>query len=278
MTWGICVPLQEAIDVPDGTVDFLELGYVDRQGNPPVDADILTAAQRLKSPVLALNRLVPGSLNCFRTAPETLEAYFGRLIRHAHILGAQSLILGSGLFRTAPPGLAPVDARKIFEVVVQRWGGLLAGTPLTLLIEPLSLGETNLVHGLDEAREILEHLSDVPVALAADLYHLDARDRRRINAFSPWIRHFHVAEPTTRRPPRSHTVQRWIAMVRRAQPGAPLSLECRWEDLQTELPALMATLRGWEGGRAPGPNPVSGNPQCRHSVRDVSLNRRDGGA
>jgi sugar phosphate isomerase/epimerase len=138
------------------------------------------------------------------TGPEAdLAAALGygeQAARRAAALGGQVLVFGSGAARRFPEGFPPDKAWAQLVALGRGLAEILAGTALTLAVEPLNVGESNILTSVPEAKRFAEEVDRPQVKILADYYHMAQEGESIANstAAGTWLRHTHFADPAGR--------------------------------------------------------------------------------
>ncbi len=152
--------------------------------------------------VEAFNVMLPGTIKV--TGPETelaeLEQYLEGAFGRAAELGGSVVVFGSGGSRTVSEGWEHGQAMEQFEEACRLAGGVAARHRLTIAIEPLNPGETNLVNTVREAVGVAERVAHPSVRVLSDLYHVDAGGEpfEDTTFAGGLLAHVHVATPQNR--------------------------------------------------------------------------------
>ena len=156
------------------------------------------------------------------------------------------VVFGSGAARTIPDDVDyAVGARRFAEVLVEA-RDIAARNGVRIILEPLHRGETNLINTIVEAAAFLdEHgLDGVPVV--ADLFHImyEKEPFQAVRAHADRIGHAHIAD-TDRRPPGQGDwpLREFLTTLRDGGYTGNVSIECYWNDVDTELTPALAAVR-----------------------------------
>ncbi|MDI7276043.1 MAG: TIM barrel protein, partial [Anaerolineae bacterium] len=118
---------------------------------------------------------------------------------------------------------------------------------VAIALEPLRRAETNLVHTVAEAVEIVRPLGHPQVGVLADYYHMQQEQEPLANLLSAGdlLRHVHVSDPDRLAPTGGHDLTDFFSHLRRAGYRARVSVECRWVDWDRESGEAARLLRGY---------------------------------
>jgi D-psicose/D-tagatose/L-ribulose 3-epimerase len=188
MQFGICAPLSEADIARSAGADYLEISAQ----SLPVEL----AAPSL--PVRACNALVPAALKI--TGPEAdsakLRDYLAKTCQAAAAIGAEILVFGSAGARNIPDGFDPAKVRAQLLDFLRAAGWAAREHGLTVVMEPLSRSESNILHTIDECMELVKLVNLPSVQCLVDSYHFWANDDslESLARAMPHIYHVHVAD------------------------------------------------------------------------------------
>jgi sugar phosphate isomerase/epimerase len=120
---------------------------------------------------------------------------------------------------------------------------------MTVCIEPLNRGESNVLNDVEEGAVLAQGAGHTRVRVLADLYHLvlEAEPMTHLLEASTWISHVHVADTHRRAPGQgSYPYQAFFSALHEIDYDERCSVECHWDDLPTECgPALEYLQRTW---------------------------------
>jgi sugar phosphate isomerase/epimerase len=118
---------------------------------------------------------------------------------------------------------------------------------VTIALEPLNRGETNLVNRVREAVEIIEALALPHLGLLVDIYHMhkEGEAADEILRAGPHIQHCHIAEFEVRTAPvtMKDDFRPYFKVLKKVGYGGRLSIESSWNDLAAQLPLALGVLR-----------------------------------
>lgn len=252
MKIGICAAPRQLTDVDVTGVDFCEANVqtlLCPQADETAFAAQLEALKACPLPTPAANCFLPGSLKT--TGPEVddaaLDRYVQTALRRAQRAGVRTIVFGSGGSRQVPEGFSRSRALEQIVGFLRRVGPWAADHDVTIVVEPLQQAECNIVNTVDEGRELINAVDMPGVALLADLYHMlrEEEGPEAILRAGPLLAHTHVAEKAARTPPgvAGDDFRPFLAALRHVGYGRAMSLECKWDDLKTQLAPAVAELR-----------------------------------
>lgn len=177
-----------------------------------------------------------------------LKSAFQRIVR----LGARIVVFGSGGARRVPEGIDMAEGRsrliKVFHIV----GDIASGFGLTIVVEPLNKGETNIINSVREGLDYVEEVDHPNVHLLADFYHmrLENEPMDSIRKAGPVLKHLHIANSKGRIYPRSVDEDEYRAFFRALKDigyDGRISIEGSTQDLAVDglvALSLLKTLTG----------------------------------
>lgn len=247
---GVCRGIGDVETVAAGGAAYLEC----RTGDLGVDASgeeaarIAAAFAASPIPVRAANSFLPGHLRC--VGPEADHAavldYAARVFERAGDLGLEQIVFGSSGARRKPDDFSRDRAELQFTALLARMGDRAAGHGLTVCLEPLQPSECNWLNTVAQGARIVGATHHPNVALTADLFHMlrSSEGPESITAAGALVRHVHVAENEGRAAPGTHgeDFRPYLAALASSGYAGRISIECRWSDLEAELPRARATL------------------------------------
>ena len=214
MKIGICVGVQEA---PEMIRLAAELGYdyVELPLAPVMELDD-EGFSRIKQ-ILADERIDCECMNVFIPAAVRLTGadadeakireYANGALARAHDIGAGIVVLGSGGARNIPEGFSREKAFEQLARALVVISGAAAKFGITIAIEPLNRGETNVIHNLGDADKLMKATGRANIKVLLDYYHFmlesDSPDTLRRMLREGKIVHSHFAEPVERAYPKT---------------------------------------------------------------------------
>lgn len=209
----------------------------------------LQALKESSLPVPACRIFLPGSLPCVGTAvkPDALLAYAETVLQRAGQAGVETIVFGSGGSRRIPEGFDPARARDQLLDFLSKIVPIAARNRVTLALEHLNRGETNMINRLAQALDIVEAVNHQNLRMLVDVYHLLRENEapEEILRVGRYIHHCHIAEPEKRKAPltmKDDFRPYFKALKSVGYPGR-LCIEAGWGDLATELPLALRVLR-----------------------------------
>jgi sugar phosphate isomerase/epimerase len=134
----------------------------------------LAQAKAAALPCEALNVMLPGELKV--TGPEVdfakLETYAKTMCARAKRAAIQRIVFGSGGARRVPDGFCMDKARGQIIAFLKMLGPHAQAAGVTIAVEPLNRGETNIINSVAEGAGIVREVNHPAIRLLADSYHV----------------------------------------------------------------------------------------------------------
>jgi sugar phosphate isomerase/epimerase len=232
--FGICVPVEQSANAQAAGWDFVEESVQGLLKGLVSDAD-WDGPARIKSaalPVRAANMLVPAALKITGNDvdPAKLRDYIATVMRRAHQLGLSVLVFGSAGARNVPEGFDRNKAREQIVDFLKMAAPLAGENRVTLVVEPLNRGESNIINGIAEAMEYVRSVNHPNLAALVDSFHhwLDNEPLEDVKKNIAHIAHVHVADKDGRvAPGESGTsdYRTFFAVLKSAGYGGMISVE-----------------------------------------------------
>ena len=175
----------------------------------------------------------PGSMRLYEDdSLEKIRKYATRGFENARKLGVKICVLGSGGVRNIPDGVSREETERKFCEILNLLGTLAEKYSISIAVEPLGKTETNFIHTVKEAVDVVKKCGKKNVGALVDFYHFfrngDTYDEI-LNAGDALI-HAHIARPNPdRRPPQPEDmpiVTEWAEVLKKAGFKGKLTLEC----------------------------------------------------
>jgi sugar phosphate isomerase/epimerase len=200
-------------------------------------------AQKIK--IISCVNFFPRHLKLVGTELKHAEAlvWADSALRRAELLGIPYIVFGSGGARRVPDGFDKQEATAQFIAFCKQLAPVAEKYHVTVLVEPLNTGETNLINSLAEGAQIVEAVNQPNIRMVCDIYHMlrDNEPASEIVKYIQYIRHCHIAEKEDRTSPgvKKDDFSAYFNALKEAKYKGCVSIECHWKDLNNELkPAL----------------------------------------
>ena len=190
MQFGICASLADAAKAKAAGADYLEASAQSLLSTEMIPAGFV---------VSACNALVPGELKItgMEAKPAKLREYLGRICIKAKAYGAWKFwSLAPGAARNVPEGFDSAKVRPQLLDFLRAAGWAAREHGLTVVIEPLSRAECNILHTIDECVELVKLVNLPSVQCLVDSYHfwVNGDSLESLRRAMPHIYHVHVAD------------------------------------------------------------------------------------
>jgi sugar phosphate isomerase/epimerase len=249
MQFGVCTNPPDYTSCKQAGAEFVE-GHV-QQFLKPMDETWQPPVPRaaLPLPLVAYNCFFPADLRI--TGPGVdlarVKAYAERACRRARDMGSAVIVFGSGGARTVPDGWPRQKAETQFVEAMQALGPIAKAAGITIAMEHLNRGESNILNSLDEGMEYIRRAAAPGISILCDLYHftLEKEPMESLVRAGPILTHVHIAEPVGRVPPGPDMTdcRPFFRTLKRIGYDARISIECSWKDMKVELAPSLEFLR-----------------------------------
>ena len=253
MNIGFCGKPNIADQVAQAGFDYLEPPVNALAAMSEADFDAAQAALRAAHmPTPSFNLLFPRDLALLAagTTDAEIAAYLRQALPRVARLGGRVAVFGSGRSRQRPEGMPYGAAFRRLTEVTRLTGDIAAENGLTIVIEPLNRGESNMINSLAEGAALAAAADHPNVALLADYYHIalehePPEDIARLTG----IAHAHIATEVGRRVPVAPDdgYRRMFAAMKQTGYTGLLSVEGKSDDLLADGPVSVRLLKQlWE--------------------------------
>jgi sugar phosphate isomerase/epimerase len=252
MQFGCCCSVEQAEAARVAGFDFLECTVRSLTPETEEFEPILAAYQQTPLPVKAFNVFLPGDLKITGPAVdwEAVQHYVTEALLRVHRIGARTVVFGSGGARNVPEGFNPAEAEAQLVRFLQIVGAVAEPLEITVVIEPLNRGESNVINDVPAGVELARAADSPAVQVLADLYHMQLEDEplEHVQIHADWLRHVHVADSGRFAPGTGdYPYERFFRLLHESGYDGMISVECRWRDFEAEAPAAVTFLRDmWE--------------------------------
>ncbi len=165
-------------------------------------AQVLAPLRETGLPCVCVNNLFPADIRLTGpdAAHETALEYARRAFSRAAQLGAGHAVFGSSGARNVPFGWPRAAAEQQLVELLRRLAPVAAAHGITLVIEPLNRGESNILTSISGSLRICQAVSSPQVQMLVDFYHMSLSGERNADAAvsGPSLRHVHIARPLGR--------------------------------------------------------------------------------
>lgn len=237
MRFGICSSPDQAEELAQCGFDYVEWPLRSiAELDDSAYAELRKQASKLPVHPEAFNVMLPGSIKVVGpdADPQKLQRYLEHAFLRASELGGGLVVFGSGGSRRVPEGWSQEEALAQFEEACRLTGEQAAAHGLTIALEPLNTGETNLINSVAEGAAVVERVAHPAVRLLSDLYHVGVEGESFADTTTagPVLAHVHVAVPEDRTIPlpgrEGDVLQRYFEALNRGGYNGRVSVEGKW--------------------------------------------------
>lgn len=252
--FGICIGPDKAEKLKALGYDFIEGGVAGTLKPELPDAEYALEAAKIKACVLATqscNGFIPGKFHL--TGPETTHDaaldYAVKACQHADAAGVPHIVFGSGGARKVPEGFDHAKGKAQFIEFCQKLGDRIKDLKVTIVLEPLNKGETNLLNSVTEGIAYVDAIQRPRIQLLADFYHMmkENESPEAIRKAGARIRHCHIAELEGRKAPgtKGEDLSGFFKALKDIGYAGGVSIEGGWpkENVEDAWKKALATMR-----------------------------------
>ncbi|MFA6632555.1 MAG: sugar phosphate isomerase/epimerase family protein [Kiritimatiellia bacterium] len=256
--FGVCAGPDKAERLKAIGYDFIEGGVGGTFKPTMPDAEYEAELAKLKQsalPFRSCNGFIPSTYQL--TGPETTHdtalEYAVTACRRADLLGVPCIVFGSGGARKLPDGFDASKGREQFIDFCSKLGDRIQDLKVTIVLEPLNKGETNLLNSVTEGIAYVDAIDRPRIQLLADFYHMMKEDEGpdAIRKAGARIRHCHIAELEGRKAPgtKGEDLSRYFKALHDIGYTGGVSCECGWpkENVEEAWKKALATMRQQAG-------------------------------
>jgi sugar phosphate isomerase/epimerase len=253
MQLGICADPTTLATLPTPLgFDFIEGHVVDFLKPEAADAEFSFHAAALRNSARSMpaaNCFLPADLKVTGPAIDypRLDRYAATTFRRAREIGTHIVVFGSAEARNMPAGFSTAHGFEQYVDALRHFAPLAAAQGVTIVVEPLNRGESNLVNTLLEGAEAVERAAHPNVKLLVNIFHMlrngePADDIRKVG---PLVHHVHVAEDKDRAAPgvNGEDLRPFFRALKKINYDARLTIEATWTDLEKQLESALASVR-----------------------------------
>ena len=252
MQFGVCAAPEDSLWMKAAGADFIE-GHVQNFLRPAQESwQPSVDLKALPLPIAAYNCFLPGDLKVVGPAVDLarLKAYAERACERARAAGSAIIVFGSGGARNIPDGWPRDNAQEQLVAAMRIVGPPAAANSITIVMEPLNRGESNIINSVTEALTYVKRAACPGVTVLCDFYHmaLENEPLENLDAARGLLDHVHIAEPKGRIAPGPGMTdyRPFFQKLKGIGYDARISLECKWEDIRRQLaPTLEFLRREW---------------------------------
>lgn len=258
ITFGICTGLDKAEQLKAIGYTFIEGGVAATLKPEMPDAEYAADLAKIKGCVLptrSCNGFIPSKFKL--TGPAiTHDAaldYAVKACQRADQAGIPFIVLGSGGARKIPEGFDHAKGKEQFIAFCQKLGDRITDCKVTIVLEPLNKGETNLLNSVAEGIDYVDAIQRPRIQLLADFYHMlkENESPDSIRKAGSRIHHCHIAELEGRKAPgtKGEDFTGFFKALRGIGYVGGVSCECGWpkENVEEAWKKAFTTMREQAG-------------------------------
>lgn len=252
--FGICAHPAQAGKLQAVGFEFIESSVAGVLQPNMSDAAFAPELAKLKSctlPIRSCNGFIPKEFRL--TGPDATHEpaldYAVRACHHADRAGIPYIVLGSGGARKVPEGFDRAKGKAQFIEFCQQLGDRIKDLKVTIVLEPLNKGETNLLNSVTEGVEYIDAINRPHIQLLADFYHMlkEGEGPDAIRKAGARIRHCHIAELDGRKAPgtKGEDLSGFFKALKDIAYDGGVSCECAWpkDNVEEAWNKALATMR-----------------------------------
>ncbi|MCH2102057.1 MAG: sugar phosphate isomerase/epimerase [Planctomycetes bacterium] len=200
-------------------------------------------------PIHGANGFLPGRMKSTgpRADHAVIAAYATDIFRRGEEVGMKTVTFGSSGSRSLPEGYPRADADLQFVALLSRLAPIAARYNIRICVEPLQKSETNYIQYVHEATRLIDAVQQPNVGITADIFHMlrGEESAESIRGAGEYIQHVHVAELAKRTAPGvdGDDFTPYFQALKDIGYAGPISMECRWDDLNKQFPVALETVR-----------------------------------
>lgn len=250
MLLGCCAPIEKARTVQTAGFDYIE-PKVTSLIPDETDSAYEPIYQRFTNspiPTRAFNVFLPNDLKLVgnNINQKRLTAYVHRAVSRLDSLGARIAVIGSAGARNVPKGFSHEEAFNQLVNFFQLVGDTAEDTGVTIVIEPLNKGESNIINSVLEGVELAKQVNRVTVRVLADFYHMQVEKEplTSLRDLGDWLGHVHVADTDRVAPGLGNwPLSNLYSELKLAKYTGMISVECNWKTFDEEAASCLKFLQ-----------------------------------
>ena len=244
MLFGVCTSYENAEFIKNCGYDYIELSLAaTAQMSNEEFENCKKTLEKADIKAKAFNCFFPATikLNGPTFNLEEIKSYAEKALERASILGAETIVLGSGGSRYIAEGLNTDDCEEQFVLALKALGEIAEKYGITIVIEPLNKGETNFINSVSHAVELARKVNAENVKSLVDFFHfsLENEPDSHITDTCSDIAHVHLARGSTDRGvPNAKDIDdlnKWAGILKQIGYDNKLSIEANAKDFKTEI-------------------------------------------
>lgn len=198
--------------------------------------------------IFACNSFIPGKLKS--VGPEhdqqAVLEYAEKVFQRAQKAGVEVIVFGSGGSRKIPDGFNKKQATRQFIALGKKMAELARQYNVIICLENLNSTETNMINTFEEAYRVAKAINHPNFKLTVDIYHMlkENESPQIIKKAAKYIYHCDLAEKAGRAAPgvSNEDFTPFFNALKEIGYQGKIAIECRWEDLEQQLPVAIRTV------------------------------------
>lgn len=201
---GACAPFTMADLVAKAGGTHIESGFAMYTNKS--DEDFAKEKEILLASPLrpySMNSMLPGDFELYGTEEQSRAVcdFVRRGMDRAAQVDCKSVCMGSGKARSIPEGMTRDEAADRLATLCARFCEIAGEYGIKIAIEPLRASETNFIHTLDDAYDIIRRVPECKnLGINPDMFHMyqGNDDFSNLIKFKDYVFNVHIAEPIER--------------------------------------------------------------------------------
>lgn len=201
---GACAPFTMADHVASVGGTHIESGfamYTNKSDEDFAKERAILLASPLRT--YSMNSMLPGDFALYGTEEDSRAVceFVRRGMERAASVECKSVCMGSGKARSIPEGMSRDEAADRLATLCARFCVIAAEYDIKVAIEPLRAAETNFIHTLDDAYDIIRRVPECKnLGINPDMYHMyqGNDDFSNLIKLKDYVFNVHIAEPINR--------------------------------------------------------------------------------
>lgn len=249
-----CAPLEAAPIVAENGGMYVEPGFAVVTMMTPEQYREKSAILRSTGlRALAMNSMLPGNFKLYGDANDDAAVcdFVKAGMDRAEELGCEVVVMGSGTARNIPEGLTRAQASERLAALLGKFCEIAAPHHIKIAVEPLRAEETNFIHTVSDAAELIRYLPECRnLGINPDLYHMLCGNEplSDLVRYRDHVFHAHMCRPD-RYMPVEHNEEEdaiyesFMRTLDEAGYHAEISIEGISKSLADDLPRALPLLR-----------------------------------
>lgn len=201
---GACAPFTMADHVANVGGTHIESGfavYTNKSAEDFAREKEILLASPLRP--YSMNSMLPGDFVLYGTKEQSdaVCEFVRRGMERAAQVECKSVCMGSGKARSIPEGMTRDEAADRLATLCARFCEIAGEYGIKIAIEPLRTAETNFIHTLDDAYDIIRRVPECKnLGINPDMYHMyqNNDDFSNLVKLKDYVFNVHIAEPIER--------------------------------------------------------------------------------